>query len=357
MRQTPRECHQRRGAEPEDQQRANHANNKAAGKARVFRRANHQRGKRCRRCQNRRQNAKARSAATGCHDVAKQRRPRNAARAPKRPQRESQRGQQAIKRGHGKRRWIGQDARRHRQNGSQRRRTRPGQRKANRQPKRNSKQCQGHDLEQIGGENQRRRRAQTAQGRNGPRALIKPGGNAGRNSNAAHQQRRQARQRQEKRGAIQEAIDAGCGDIGATDAPAAFGKIAPQIGDQALAIRPHRQSQPIFVSDQTAGENEPRCLQRHQRDHGARAEKGRARHLIRFLRDGGAECEARFTDAQHRTRRHAKPFGNEGVNGDITRAKRDRRLQHQGAIKRIGAINGFQFHQHALAGIGHRHGA
>ena len=179
--------------------------------------------------------------------------------------------------------------------------------------------------------------------------MIKPSRYASCNANPTHQQCGQACQRQEKRCAIQKAIDAGGRYISAANAPTAFGKIAAQISDKALAIRPRRQSQAIFISDQTAGQNKPRRLQRSQRNHAARAEKGRARDLIRFLRDGGTQCEPRFTDAEHGTWRHAKPFGNERINQNIASAKRDRRLHFKRAIKRIGAIHRLQFHQHALA--------
>ena len=141
----------------------------------------------------RRQQRARRAGALGEQRVAEQRRAGDARCPAERPEREGERGQQAIGRGEQERAGIEAEHRRHRQHvlepGGQRdRRQRTGHK-----PDDDAAEGESQDLDQANGQHQGGGRAETAQRRDGARAGVEPGADAVGDADAADQEARSGR--------------------------------------------------------------------------------------------------------------------------------------------------------------------
>ena len=162
--------------------------------------------------------------------VAEQRGAGNPGGAAQRPEREGERGQQAIGRGEGQRFRINAEDGRHRQHvlepacQGERRDGAKTPADGDAAQRKSQDLCQAHGEDQAGGG------AEAAQGGDGAGAGVEPGADAVGDTDAADQQRSQADKRHEQAGLVDEAGHSGRGVVRIADTPALIWKSRLQRG-------------------------------------------------------------------------------------------------------------------------------
>ena len=242
----------------------------------------------------RRQQRARRTGAFGEQRVAEQRPTGDTRRAAKRPEREGERGQQAIGRGEQERSGIEAENRRHRQHVLEPGGQRDRRQRTARKPDDDATEGESQDLDQADGQHQGGGCAETAQCRDGAGAGVEPGANAVGDPDATDQKGGQADQRHEQAGLFDEAGDAGRGAARIADAPALVGEVATERGKGGRGVG---QGGADGVLHHGAGRDQAGRSQRICGDQHAGAEDQRGGDAVRFGDQGAADGEAGVAEA------------------------------------------------------------
>ena len=289
--------------------------------------------------------------------------------AAERPEREGERGKEAVEQR--QRQVVDMQRRRERQRqdraedlGDQK-----WQRRAEYKAGQGADQRQRHYLREVDREHAAAGGAQRLHGGDGVALTVEMAPDGVRHADAADQQRGETDQREILGEALDVALERGRRVVAAADLPAGV----RQLRRCGVGNTGHRwvvgiivgQAEPVVPAQETARLNEPGGVQRLLCDHQARAEADAARELVGLDHQRGADLEDGIADADTSAGLQIEPrqqrgFGDRAVDAVALRecgGKRTRRVEHNVSVQRIGGVDRLRLHQCRAAVFSPRHGA
>jgi hypothetical protein len=240
-------------------------------------------------------------------------------------------------------------------------------RHAGEQPDRNAEQRDQADLREIDGKDRPAARAERFQRRERIAFAVEIMLHRIGDADPAHQQRRQADEREKLRKAPDIVLKPRRGTCARACFPAGVGESLARIFEHGRERRFARIVQPdaIGPAHHAARLHQSRRAQGFVRNEQPRREPHADRELVGFCDDPAADAKLHIADADDRARLDAEAYEQSlvrhGAIGFVFLSKRGgerhRRFGNQAAGQRIDAVDGFQFDERRLAVGRARHGA